>query len=243
MNEIVEILSIPFIKTTKDAFVQQVIYPRIMKKVKTFVVTANPEIVEYADNHEEYKKILLSADYITPDGIGVVLASKWLRNPIEERIPGYDLMHDLFTLANQNSLKVYMLGAEETVIEKAVEQALQKNPQMNIVGYHHGYIDIEEQELAKSIAALEPDIILVALGYPLQEKWISLHKRLFKKGLFIGLGGSFDVLAGKVNRAPVIWRKLNLEWFYRLVMQPSRWRRMLLIPKFVVKVLKDKSKS
>ena len=243
MDEFVEILSIPFIKTTKDAFIHQVIYPRLMKEEKTFVVTANPEIVEYADTHDDYKKIILTADYITPDGIGVILASKWLREPIEERIPGYDVMHDLFALANQNPLKVYMLGSEEEVIEKAVEKALQQYPQMNIVGYHHGYIDIEEEELAKSIAALEPDIVLIALGYPLQEKWISLHKHLFKKGLFIGLGGSFDVLAGKVNRAPVMWRKLNLEWFYRLIMQPARWRRMLLIPKFVVKVLKDKSTS
>ena len=113
MDEFVEILSIPFIKTTKDAFIQQVIYPRLMKEEKTFVVTANPEIVEYADTHDDYKKIILSADYITPDGIGVILASKWLREPIEERIPGYDVMHDLFALANQNPLKVYMLGSEE----------------------------------------------------------------------------------------------------------------------------------
>lgn len=241
--DFVEILSIPFINITKHAFIQQVIYPRLKKEETTFIVTANPEIVEYADTHEDYKKIILSADYITPDGIGVVLAAKWLKKPIAERIPGYELMHDLLALANQNPLKVYMLGASEPVIEKAVGQARKQYSNVNIVGYHHGYINIEEEELAKEIAALEPDLVFIALGYPLQEKWITLHKHLFKKGLFIGLGGSFDVLAGKVNRAPLIWRKLNIEWLYRLIIQPSRWRRMMLIPKFVLKVLSDKSKS
>ena len=224
MDKFVNILTIPFIQTTKDAFVKEVIYPRIMNEQKTVVVTANPEIVEYANAHDDYKKIILSADYITPDGIGIIYASKWLQQPLAERITGFDLMHDLFDLAKVNKLKVYMLGSEESVIKAAVEKVEQQYTGIHIVGYHHGYIDINDEQLAKSIAELQPDIILTALGFPKQEEWTSRHKHLFKKGLFIGVGGSFDVLAGKVNRAPLVWQKLSLEWFYRLMMQPSRWK-------------------
>ena len=239
-EKFVEILTIPFIRTTKDVFVNRIIYPRLMNEQKTFVVTANPEIVEYANKHEEYKQIILSADYITPDGIGIIYASKWLKQPLEERITGYDMMHDLFELANLHEFKVYMLGAEEAVIEAAVEKVKQQYPHSRIVGHHHGYINIEDQELAKSIADLKPDIILTALGFPKQEQWVNMHKHLFEKGLFMGVGGSFDVLAEKVQRAPVIWQKVNLEWLYRLIQQPTRWQRMMVLPKFMLNVLKEK---
>lgn len=242
MDKFVNILTIPFIQTTKDAFVKEVIYPRIMNEQKTVVVTANPEIVEYANAHDDYKKIILSADYITPDGIGIIYASKWLQQPLAERITGFDLMHDLFDLAKVNKLKVYMLGSEESVIKAAVEKVEQQYTGIHIVGYHHGYIDINDEQLAKSIAELQPDIILTALGFPKQEEWTNRYKHLFKKGFFMGVGGSFDVLAGKVNRAPLVWQKLSLEWFYRLIMQPFRWKRMLVLPKFVIKVLWGKSK-
>ncbi|MFJ7745080.1 WecB/TagA/CpsF family glycosyltransferase [Peribacillus sp. NPDC097295] len=237
MNEkFVEILSIPFIDTNMDEFINQMILPRIRNQEKTFVVTANPEIVEYANEHQVYKDIITKADYITPDGIGIIMASKWLNQPLQERITGFDLMNQLFAIANEQSLKVYLLGAEESVIEKAASEVRQKFPSINLVGYHHGYVDIEDETLAKSIAELEPDIILTALGFPRQEKWTSLHYPLFKKGLFMGVGGSFDVLAGKVNRAPVLWQKMRLEWLYRLIQEPSRWKRMLVLPKFVIKV-------
>lgn len=237
MNEkFVEILSIPFIDTNMDEFINQMIYPRIRNQEKTFVVTANPEIVEYANEHQDYKDIITKADYITPDGIGIIMASKWLNQPLQERITGFDLMNQLFAIANEQSLKVYLLGAEESVIEKAASKVRQQFPSITLVGYHHGYVDIEDETLAKSIADLEPDIILTALGFPRQEKWTSLHYPLFKKGLFMGVGGSFDVLAGKVNRAPVLWQKMRLEWLYRLIQEPSRWKRMLVLPKFVIKV-------
>ncbi|GAB6257403.1 MULTISPECIES: WecB/TagA/CpsF family glycosyltransferase [Peribacillus] len=235
-EKFVEILSIPFIDSNMDEFMNGMIYPRLMNQEKTFVVTANPEIVEYANEHQDYKDIILSADYITPDGVGIIMASKWLNQPLQERITGFDLMNELFRVADERALKVYMLGAEENVIEAAALKVKELYPGLELVGYNHGYIDIKDDTLPKSIAELEPDIILTALGFPRQEKWVSRHYELFNKGLFMGVGGSFDVLAGKVNRAPVFWQKMRLEWLYRLIQQPSRWKRMLALPRFVLKV-------
>ncbi|MGE7588921.1 WecB/TagA/CpsF family glycosyltransferase [Peribacillus sp. NPDC101480] len=235
-EKFVEILSIPFIDSNMDEFMNGMIYPRLMNQEKTFVVTANPEIVEYANEHQDYKDIILSADYITPDGVGIIMASKWLNQPLQERITGFDLMNELFRVADERALKVYMLGAEENVIEAAAQKVKELYPGLELVGYNHGYIDIKDDTLPKSIAELEPDIILTALGFPRQEKWVSRHYALFNKGLFMGVGGSFDVLAGKVNRAPVFWQKMRLEWLYRLIQQPSRWKRMLALPRFVLKV-------
>ncbi|CAN7340175.1 MULTISPECIES: WecB/TagA/CpsF family glycosyltransferase [Bacillaceae] len=235
-EKFVEILTIPFIDSNMDEFMNGMIYPRLMNQEKTFVVTANPEIVEYANEHQDYKDIIISADYITPDGVGIIMASKWLNQPLQERITGFDLMNELFRVADEKALKVYLLGAEESVIEAAALKVKELYPGLELVGYNHGYIDIKDDTLPKSIAELEPDIILTALGFPRQEKWVSRHYALFNKGLFMGVGGSFDVLAGKVNRAPVFWQKMRLEWLYRLIQQPSRWKRMLALPRFVLKV-------
>ncbi|MFS0666554.1 WecB/TagA/CpsF family glycosyltransferase [Peribacillus frigoritolerans] len=235
-EKFVEILTIPFIDSNMDEFMNRMIYPRLMNQEKTFVVTANPEIVEYANEHKDYKDIIISADYITPDGVGIIMASKWLNQPLQERITGFDLMNELFRVADEKALKVYLLGAEESVIEAAALKVKELYPGLELVGYNHGYIDIKDDALPKSIAELEPDIILTALGFPRQEKWVSRHYALFNKGLFMGVGGSFDVLAGKVNRAPVFWQKMRLEWLYRLIQQPSRWKRMLALPRFVLKV-------
>ncbi|KOR85273.1 acetylglucosaminyldiphospho-UDP acetyl-beta-D-mannosaminyltransferase [Bacillus sp. FJAT-22058] len=235
-EKFVEILTIPFIDSNMDEFMNGMIYPRLMNQEKTFVVTANPEIVEYANEHQDYKDIIISADYITPDGVGIIMASKWLNQPLQERITGFDLMNELFRVADEKALKVYLLGAEENVIKAAALKVKELYPGLELVGYNHGYIDIKDDTLPKSIAELEPDIILTALGFPRQEKWVSRHYALFNKGLFMGVGGSFDVLAGKVNRAPVFWQKMRLEWLYRLIQQPSRWKRMLALPRFVLKV-------
>ncbi|MEW5552342.1 WecB/TagA/CpsF family glycosyltransferase [Peribacillus frigoritolerans] len=235
-EKFVEVLTIPFIDSNMDEFMNGMIYPRLMNQEKTFVVTANPEIVEYANEHQDYKDIIISADYITPDGVGIIMASKWLNQPLQERITGFDLMNELFRVADEKALKVYLLGAEESVIEAAALKVKELYPGLELVGYNHGYIDIKDDTLPKSMAELEPDIILTALGFPRQEKWVSRHYALFNKGLFMGVGGSFDVLAGKVNRAPVFWQKMRLEWLYRLIQQPSRWKRMLALPRFVLKV-------
>ena len=210
---------------------------RIDKEEKTFVVTANPEIVEYANKEHNYYETLSKADYITPDGIGVVIASKILKSPLKERVAGYDLMSELLNIAEMKGKKVYLLGAKDGTLEKTYQNIKKKFPELNIVGRHHGYIDISDEELVQSIVELQPDLIFVALGFPKQEYWIERHIDKFQKGLFMGVGGSFDVWAGEVKRAPEVWIKLNLEWLYRLIKQPTRFKRMLVLPQFLFKVM------
>lgn len=236
-KQYIEILSIPFVNIKRNELIDGFIVPAVLKKQKTFIVTANPEIVEYANKHNEYKKLIKTADFIVPDGIGIIIASKILRKPLLERITGYDLLFELLDLANKYSLNVYFLGAEKDVIEKAANILQNDYPSMNLVGYHHGYIDINDDALAESIAECKPDIIITALGFPRQEEWVCKYYDIFDKGIFIGVGGSFDVISGKVKGAPEVWKKMNLEWLYRLTQQPSRWKRMLVIPMFIFRVI------
>lgn len=240
--DLVDILSIPFLNVRKQTFINDVLHPRLQKHQKTFIVTANPEIVEYANKDSEYKKIISESDYIVPDGIGIIYASKILNNPLAERIAGFDLMQDLLTMADENKYKVFLLGAEASVIKHAAENVGKKYRNLDVAGYHHGYIDIDNETLAKQISDTKPDLIFVALGFPKQEQWIHKYMPLFDKGIFMGVGGSFDVLAGKVSRAPMIWQKSNLEWLYRLIKQPSRWRRMLVLPLFLIKAIRERNK-
>ncbi|MED3564458.1 WecB/TagA/CpsF family glycosyltransferase, partial [Bacillus xiapuensis] len=212
----------------------------IIKGVKAFVVTANPEIVMYAREDRDYHKIVQEADYVVPDGAGIILAAKILNTPLQERVTGYDLTVRLLELSNQNAWRVYLLGGKEETNQKAVANICKQYPNLVMAGSHNGYFKGEENRIADEIKAANADIVFVAIGFPRQEKWISAHYSSFSKGIFMGVGGSIDVLAGEVNRAPEVWQKLNLEWFYRLVKQPSRWRRMLALPRFLREILKTK---
>lgn len=213
---------------------------RMLNKQKCFVVTANPEIVMNTQDDRAYKQYVDKAHYVTADGIGVVKGAQILGKPLPERVAGYDLMRQLLSVLNEQKLKLYMLGAQEETIEKAVETIRKEYPNLQLAGYHHGFFKWEDPAIINEIKATKPDLILVALGVPRQEKWIAEHLDEVEKGVFIGVGGSFDVLAGTVKRAPEIWQKLNLEWFYRLLKQPSRWRRMLALPHFALKVVGQK---
>ncbi|MEH7129892.1 WecB/TagA/CpsF family glycosyltransferase [Neobacillus drentensis] len=235
----VPVLNINFVNKRFDQVVE-ILFSNIKSNRKTFIVTANPEIVMYAHEHAEYKKIIQSADMVVPDGYGIILASKILNNPIIERVAGYDLMVRLLELGNENQLKIYLLGGREETNQKAVANINSHYPNIQIVGSHHGFFDWEKNKITAEIKAACPDIIFVALGFPKQEQWIARNLNQFSKGLFIGVGGSIDVLAGEVQRAPRIWQKLNLEWFYRLISQPTRWRRMLAIPRFLMQIFKLK---
>jgi N-acetylglucosaminyldiphosphoundecaprenol N-acetyl-beta-D-mannosaminyltransferase len=194
----------------------------------------------YAQEHPDYKNTIQSADMVVPDGYGIILASKILSTPIIERVAGYDLMIRLLEHGNEKKLKIYLLGGREETNQKAVTNISKQFPDIQIVGSHHGFFDWDKNTITDEIKAASPDLIFVALGFPRQEKWIANNLSKFSKGLFMGVGGSIDVLAGEVQRAPEFWQKLNLEWFYRLISQPSRWRRMLAIPRFLIRIFKLK---
>jgi len=238
-TNLVTVLGIDFVNKHFGQVVEDLI-ARIDSKQKSFIVTANPEIVMYAHEHPDYKKIIQSADMVVPDGYGIILASKILGTPIIERVAGYDLTIRLLELGNKKKLKIYLLGGREETNQKAVDNIHSSYPDIQIVGRHHGFFDWEKSNVTAEIKAANPDVVFVALGFPRQEKWIAKHLDQFSHGLFMGVGGSIDVLAGEVQRAPRIWQKLNLEWFYRLISQPSRWRRMLAIPRFIKQIFKLK---
>lgn len=229
----VHIMDIPFLNKTKQSFLEENLYSHLLNEDKTFIVTANPEIVMATRNDAHYKEAVCSAHYIVPDGIGIVIASKRQQTPLQERVAGFDLMIDLLNFANDKKLSCFLLGATADVNERAVNEIKNRFPNVKIAGHHHGYFS-DDEEIVTLVKDASPDLVFVALGFPKQEFWIRNNFDSFKKGMFIGVGGSFDVLAGEVERAPSFWIKLNLEWLYRLIKQPSRIFRIFTIFKFML---------
>lgn len=200
------------------------------------VVTANPEIVMSAGKDEQLMRILLDAGLVTADGIGIVLAAKWKGEPISGRVTGYDMLVRLLEIGNDKRWSFYFLGADEETSRKAVGLIAERYPNVRIVGRHHGFFKPDQEAaIAAEIVAGAPDFLIVAMGAPHAERWIYRHKPLLNAKLVMGVGGSLDVIAGKTKRAPAIWIKLNLEWLHRLLSNPSRWRRQLILPVFAAK--------
>ena len=192
---------------------------------KTFIVTANPETFVESETNENLRKILLDSNVtIVPDGIGIVKASKMLNHDIKERIPGIDIAVELLELGNKLKKTIFLFGAKQEVIEKLKKVINVKYPNLKIVGSENGYVENKDKVFEKIVKA-EPDIILVALGIPMQEELIYKHLNKFNKGIFVGVGGSFDVISGCKKRAPKIFIKMNLEWLYRIIKEPSRFKR------------------
>ena len=203
---------------------------------KRQVVTANSEMLYLAYKDKEFKYILQNADMVTPDGVGSVWAAKTLDTAVKERVAGYDLLRKILEVSRA---KVFLLGAKDEVVSSAAKKIRKMYQGIDVVGYKDGYFE-DDELVIKEINSLEPDIIFVALGCPRQEIWISKNLEKLNVKVAMGVGGSFDVIAGIVKRAPRIWQKLGIEWLYRLIKQPSRFTRMLALPKFVCIVLKMK---
>lgn len=205
------------------------------------IVTPNPEIVMRAKDDENFKSIINSAELVIPDGIGIIKAGNILGTPLKERVAGYDLICNLLELYKNGDATFYFLGSKPGYADEAKENLEKKYPNIKILGTHNGYFKPEEeQEIIDEIRNLKPDILLVGTGAPKQEMLINKYKNegFFKIG--IGCGGSIDVLAGRVKRAPKLFIKLHLEWFYRLLKEPTRFKRMLVLPQFIKEVKKSK---
>lgn len=242
-NEYIDISGVSFINIEKDNFLNSILIPRIEENKKTFIVTANPEIVDLTTRDTDYEEAVKRSDYRVADGVGILLAARMKKAHIKERIAGFDLLVDLLNYGNKHHLSVYLLGAEEAVNKKTSNHIRVNYPNIKIAGRHHGFFDMKDDRIAMSIKETNPDLIFVALGVPRQELWIHHNLNAFDKGIFMGVGGSFDVLAGTVKRAPNIWIKMNLEWLYRMVKQPERIARNLQILKFMFKQLPFVRKS
>lgn len=216
-----------------------IIIERAKEKISTCVFTPNSEIIENFRKDENLTKLLNEGDILTPDGIGVVIGAKILGTPLKGRCPGYDIACELLKRGSKENLSFYFFGSKEEVGIKAKENVLKKYPDLKIVGTHSGYFN-ENDDIASIINEADPDIVFVCLGAPKQEKWIHDSKDKLKGKVLMGLGGSLDVLAGTAKRAPDIFIKLNLEWLYRLIKQPTRFIRMLALPQFLIKVTAER---
>lgn len=203
----------------------------------TSVYTPNSEIILHAYKNPDYCEVLNRAGLVTPDGIGVVYASKILKHPLPERVSGFDLANELLKKCAPLGKTLYLFGGKPGVAERAAKKITELYPGINIVGISDGYFDEEkEAKTIEDINEKNPDILFVCLGFPKQECWIDAHKDINAK-IAMGIGGSLDVFAGEVKRAPKFFQKCGLEWFYRLLKQPSRFIRMLALPKFGFTVL------
>lgn len=205
------------------------------------VVTANPIIVMAGLEDKAFYAGLQSAELIVPDGAGIVWAANYVGQPVKERVAGYDLLHELLKEGDVRGWSVYLLGASQETIELAAGKIAKAYPQLRIAGYRNGYFGADEDAaIVADIAKAQPDLLFVARALTTQEPWIAAHKKELGVPVVMGVGGSFDGIAGKVKRAPKLFQKLRLEWFYRLLRQPSRFGRMLALPKFAVKVIREK---
>lgn len=221
-------------------------YLKVLKKDlknenKKFIITVNPESLVSATKDEELNTMLLDKEVsLVPDGIAVVKACKILDIKVTERITGVDIAEYLLEELNRQKKSLYLFGAKKEVIETLVDKIKVDYPNIEILGYSDGYVE-DRDKVFKKIVKLKPDVCLVALGIPYQEKIIYKYLNKFDKGIFVGVGGSFDVLSGTKKRAPKIFIKLNLEWLYRIACEPKRLKRFWdNNVKFIFKIYKEK---
>ncbi len=204
------------------------------------ICTINPEFIIAAQNDLEFKRILNQAALNLPDGIGVVWAAKRKGHVLRERVAGSDLIYQLAARAAKTGWKIFLLGAADGVADQTAIKLRSIYPSVNIVGAWAGSPQPEaDSEAVQRIRATEADIVLVAYGAPKQDKWIDRNVARTGASVAIGVGGSFDFVVGTQRRAPQWIRRLNLEWLYRLVREPWRWRRQLALPRFVWKVIRN----
>ena len=204
------------------------------------VVTANAEIIYQANRNEKMRNVINQAQMVTADGSGVVWASKQLGRPLRQRVTGIDLVNSICEQSARKGWKLYILGSAPGVAATAAVNIRQKFPGCNIVGTHHGYFNAkEEKQIVAELLQLQPDVLFVALGAPKQAYWIAEHMAQLQIPVSMGIGGSMDVLSGNVKRAPRWMQKMSLEWLYRLLIQPTRFKRVLALPKFMLAVKKQ----
>jgi N-acetylglucosaminyldiphosphoundecaprenol N-acetyl-beta-D-mannosaminyltransferase len=208
---------------------------RLDQGISTHVITMNAEMVMQANENSELAKILQQADLIAADGAGITIALK-LHGIQQQRYSGIDLGEALFRLAADRgaACPVAMYGGKPEILTKTVAFWQRELPELSIVVQANGYIpESAQQELIAQLQQQQPKIILVALGIPRQEVWIDQNRHICPQAIWVGVGGSFDVWSGTKKRAPKVLQDLNLEWLYRLAQEPTRWRRMLVLPQFM----------
>ena len=238
IKEPVKILDVPVHPLTMGEAVS-VLEESITSGEQAFVVTANAEIIMMCQEDAGYKKIVSQdAQLVLPDGAGAVWAGRHLGYKVPERVAGFDLYCQLLDKAAQKGYKAFFFGGSPGIAEAAKTKSEELYPGVQVVGCRNGYFKEEEsQAIIDEINASGADMLFAALGAPKQEKWLVRYREQLKPKILMGIGGSFDVFAGKMERAPKWMQDASLEWLFRLYKQPSRFMRMMALPKFVLKVV------
>jgi len=210
------------------------------------IVAPNVEFIMNAQKDKEFFDILSKAKLATPDSVGVEIASKLQKKPIKQRIPGQMYFRKVLEIGEKEGWTFYFLGGKGDTVNRAIENLKKIYPNIKIVGAHEGFFEeTSEDEVINEINILKPNVLFVARGSPTQEKWIYEHRNDLKVDVAAGQGGTFDYEAGNIKRAPVWMQKIGLEWLWRLILQPSRIKRMVVLPIYLVKIIftKDMTKS
>ena len=234
----IDVLGVAFDNLTMDEAVDRA-WALMAERRAAYVVTPNPEIVMACRADPEARQAVAGAALTIADGVGVIYGAKLLKTPLKEKIPGIDFTSKLLERMAGEGKTLFLLGSKPGVAEAAARNlTTERYPGLRVVGTNDGYFQDDAPVLEK-INAASPDLLLVCLGAPKQEKWMKKNAEELKLsvGLMIGAGGSMDVFAGTAERAPEKWRKAGLEWLYRLLKEPKRAARMMALPKFLLCVL------
>lgn len=241
----ISIMGVRINNTTMEE-TMNIIEEKIKKNEQYIIYTPNTEFIMMCKEDEEFLNYMNGSDVNIPDGIGLIYASKIRKLPLKEKIAGYDLSVNMLELANKKKLKLYAIGGKPNVAKDAFKNIHEKYPDIDLVGFHHGYFKgshlgeyghEDELKVIDDINEKNPDILFVGFGAKKQEQWIQYNKNKINAKIIIGNGGTLDGLAGNVKRAPDIFISLGLEWFYRLVKEPQRINRQKVLPIFMFKVI------
>ena len=229
------------VKDTIDLVQQYVI-----RKEPLHLVGVNADKLNEMAKNEDLRRIVNNCGIINADGASVILASKFLKKELPERVAGIDLMQDLIALSEHCGYRVYLLGAKQEVVEKTAEVLQTNHPKLNIVGTHNGYFKKEEWPMiSEELKCAQPDFVFVGITSPLKEYLVEFLQQDGHRCVFMGVGGSFDVISGNISRAPKWIQKINMEWFYRMLQEPKRLFKRYFVgnTKFILAVLKEKRGS
>lgn len=218
------------------------VFQQIEDNKKSLIVAINPEKIMKANEDPALKELLNNAEFQIPDGIGVILASKIQKGRITSRVTGVDMMLRLCEEAAKRGKPIFLYGGKPGVADAAADKLRQMYPNILIVGTQDGY-EKDNAKVVQKINEAKPDLLFVAMGSPKQENWINANRDELHPTIYQGVGGSFDVLAGNVKRAPVAFQKAGLEWLYRLMKEPHRIKRQIALPLFLVEVAKSRGKK
>lgn len=210
----------------------------IEEKTPRLIITPNPEMIVNAQSDSLLKEIINKADLRLPDGISMIVVSKLLGKPLKERVAGIDFMLSVVEHSVHKRYRIFLLGGKPGIAKKAAEVLSTRHPSVQIVGFHDGYFE-HDGTIIESIKKAQPDIVFAGLGAGRQEKWLKKYLSILNVPVAVGVGGSMDVISGYKKRAPIIIQKLYIEWLYRLITEPWRWKRQLALPKFLWLVFRD----